>query len=312
MRTAGLVVALAVILIGVASTQRYLHQKRFAGSIRSGNWHAVRMQLESGAPITATSPNGTTPLMLAAQAGDLSYLRKLLADGADIDAVNRDGSTALTWAAGAGQADAVALLLDAGAAYDLGEAGDEHSPRYAAFVGGHQALHQELVRRERLTHEMLGLWDAPKAPPIRIEKLRRLLDRGAIVNGSDINGTALRWAASGELEPAAFLLKRGADPNSQPGRVTARVSPLEVAVARGNRPMVRLLLAHGADPNRANYGAPPLFDAADLGDVDLVRQLIAAGADVHYRFSNGESALTFAQKKGHREVIQILQQAGAR
>ena len=62
----------------------------------------------------------------------------------------------------------------------------------------------------------------------------------------------------------------------------ARRSPLYLAAVRGHIDMVRLLLAHGADPNLAEHCAGSgraLFEAATRHDIEMMKLLIAHGAN---------------------------------
>lgn len=309
-RLLGLGLTLAAVLAGVAAGQQQLQRQAFARAIRSRNWPAVRVWLGRGSDPNMVSSNGTTPLMVAAEAGDLQYLRKLLGSGAKVNAINSHWSSAVDWAAQSGQSAAVKLLLNRGAAVSLDSYGIDKGPRHYAFSGGHKALHRELVRRERLTRQMLDLCADAKVPSPIGRRLRQLLDQGAIVNGYDVNSTALRWAARrNDLEAAKLLLERGADPNFQ---ALLLVVPLEEAVAGQRLAMTRLLLACGADPNLAGLGPPPLFNAASLGNAVLTRELMAAGANVNSRLGSGETPLTFAKERNHLEIVRILQAAGAR
>ena len=121
--------------------------------------------------------------------------------------------------------------------------------------------------------------------------------------------TALVIAAhSGHGSLAVFLLVRGADPNAAP----LGYSALHAAVLRGTLrdrsvrnddpgagvPLVRTLLAHGADPDaRLRHGTPvrrwshdfafmdrwvgatPFWLAAHFLELEMMRVLAAAGAD---------------------------------
>lgn len=88
----------------------------YAASI--GNDDIVRMLLEASAYIDAESPNGTTPLMMAAGAGRLSTVKLLLDEGADATLKNNLGMTALDFARQASQTyvldDMTKLLENAG------------------------------------------------------------------------------------------------------------------------------------------------------------------------------------------------------
>ena len=64
----------------------------------------------------AVTSNGTTPLMIAAAAGDTKSITSLIENGADINAKDgAKGETPLMFAAGFNRTDAVKLLLARGA-----------------------------------------------------------------------------------------------------------------------------------------------------------------------------------------------------
>jgi ankyrin repeat protein len=63
-----------------------------------GNDDIVRMLLEASAYIDAESPNGTTPLMMAADNGRVTTIKLLLDEGADATLKNGVGMTALDFA----------------------------------------------------------------------------------------------------------------------------------------------------------------------------------------------------------------------
>lgn len=309
-RVVGMYGGLALLLCGIAAVQEYQARQSFAREIRSGNWRAVRGKLERGRDPNTRSPNGTTPLMLAAEAGDLVYLRKLLDGGVKID--DGSGETAVTWAAGAGQATAVDLLLDRGAMVAIGPTTWSVGPRQAAFAGGHKGLHRELLRRERLSRTLIDLCENADASSPIYSRVKTLLDRGAIVNGYDMNGTALRWvAARRDLETARLLLERHANPSPQTW-AGMLVQPFEEALVDENTAMMLLLLKHGCDPNEQGSGLPPLMGAVYSGNGTVVRELIAAGANVNYRLGSGETALSVARQKKNLQIVQILEAAGAR
>jgi ankyrin repeat protein len=70
----------------------------------------VALLLEKGAQIDARSPNGTTPLMMAARYGAIDSADLLLRSGADARLTNERGMTAADFAAGAGREALVARL----------------------------------------------------------------------------------------------------------------------------------------------------------------------------------------------------------
>ncbi len=76
----------------------------------SGHLEMIELLLEHHAYIDAESPNGTTPLMMAAQYGTAASVKLLLDAGADPALRNKLGLTAIDFANRAGRADAAGLI----------------------------------------------------------------------------------------------------------------------------------------------------------------------------------------------------------
>jgi len=70
----------------------------------------VRLLLEHHAFIDASSPNGTTPLMMATQYGHPSVVKILLEEGADTTMRNEQGQGALDFAERGGRKDVIDLV----------------------------------------------------------------------------------------------------------------------------------------------------------------------------------------------------------
>ncbi|MDO5623374.1 MAG: ankyrin repeat domain-containing protein [Pseudomonadota bacterium] len=73
----------------------------------------LRLLLAHHAFIDAQSPNGTTPLMMAAAYGSPEAVKLLIEEGADIDMRNQKHMTAMDFARDAERRDAVSLLTQA-------------------------------------------------------------------------------------------------------------------------------------------------------------------------------------------------------
>ncbi len=58
----------------------------------------MKLLLDHSAYVDAGSPNGTTPLMMAARGGHVSTVKLLLDNGADLTVKNQIGLTALDFA----------------------------------------------------------------------------------------------------------------------------------------------------------------------------------------------------------------------
>ena len=113
--------------------------------------------------------------------------------------------------------------------------------------------------------------------------LAQLLKRGANPNAKDDSGsTALMWAVTrNNLAEARVLLDHGAEVNALSDY---QRSPLMIAAGLpGSRPLVKLLLAHGANPNPTKHPdgeSSPLIQAALGADPEGMQLLIDHGADV--------------------------------
>jgi len=80
------------------------------------------------------------------------------------------------------------------------------------------------------------------------------------------------------------------------------------AVINMHSSSTKLLIKFGADINAvANDGSSPIMLAASSGDTESVRELLKQGAklDGKQRWT-GETALTLANKKGYRDIVDLL------
>ena len=259
-----------------------------------------------------------SPVADAAMAKDVARVRALLAQKADVNAAQGDGSTALHWAVHTGSADTVRLLLSAGA-----------DPKARTRVGG-------------LTPVMM----AARSGDATI--LRQLLDAKGDAIGANANGTTpLMFAAgSGRAEAVTLLIQRGAGVNVKDA--TNGQTALMFAAAQGRLDAVRVLVTHQANPNAATHvsriitmgeryktqtagkgtreitseggrsdvtamgGMTALMFAAREGHLDVVRQLVDSGAEVNaVNGSDGMSVLTLAIVNGRLDIARLLLERGA-
>jgi len=295
-------------------------------AVTSGSASVIQALLTAGAdPKTLTTEDGETVLMTAARAGNTDAVRILLDRGADVNAREKyKGQTALMWAAAERHPEIVRLLLDRGADWKIRSSDREtRLPRLSAASsvspmarGGFPAL----------------LYAAREGD---VETAQIMADKGVDLNYGDVdNTTALTVSVLNKRYTfAKFLLDRGADPNvvDASGR-TALYAVVEarnedwttLPERRADDPLpsieiVKLLLAHTADPNAAlnkplpgksgmdsgdttlGAGTTPLMRAARSGDAASMRLLLAAGADPKLVTRDGSNALMFAAGVGYRD-----------
>ncbi|MBZ0089329.1 MAG: ankyrin repeat domain-containing protein [Thermoanaerobaculia bacterium] len=156
---------------------------------------------------------------------------------------------------------------------------------------------------------------------------RLLLQRGANPNLDVVRVGAhivpVIVYAGGNPEMLDLLIKSGAKWNVIFGETNRYPETLLSSAAHaGNLPVVKLLLAHGADVNQVipiqegKMGSVTLFqpdtrtaliaaveNAGRDGNLTMVKFLIGAGANVNFKSSQGRTALDYAQ---NTEVIKVL------
>jgi ankyrin repeat protein len=101
--------------------------------------------------------------------------------------------------------------------------------------------------------------------------IRTLVAKGASPNeAGGVNGwTALEHAVhKNQLASVDALLAAGADPNLPDPKGT---TPLIMAAGYGYKPIVQILLRHGANPHVANRDGQNALDAAIIGTTDIDR-----------------------------------------
>ena len=146
------------------------------------------------------------------------------------------------------------------------------------------------------------------------EKVRLLIAHGADVKvrtatGGGVDALTIACAYRGAAPAAEILINAGADVKPPEGK-RVRSSPLVFASMTGDLDMVKLLLAHGADPSAGTQSNTPISAAVTFGYPDVVRTLIAAGASVDMRESTGINLLHWATITDRPALIPMLAKAG--
>jgi ankyrin repeat protein len=135
-----------------------------------------------------------------------------------------------------------------------------------------------------------------------------LLDRPELLDAHAADGfTALGLASFfGHDKAVALLLARGADPNRASNN-PMQVAPLHSAVAGRHLAIARALLDAGGDVNAAQEGGfTPLHGAAQNGDRPMVELLLARGARPDAATADGRTPREFALEEGHGELAGLL------
>ena len=150
-------------------------------------------------------------------------------------------------------------------------------------------------------------------------------------------------------DAARALIRLGADPNKLEAD---RYDIITIAAVANDLPMLKLAIEGGGNPKAvtSRYDGTALIAAAHLGHIEVVRMLIAAkapldhvnnlkwtaliesivlgdggrnhtetlralveaGADINMADGNGSTPLKLARDRGFREMVAILEKAGAK
>jgi ankyrin repeat protein len=242
----------------------------------------VTLLAVTGGPVLAYAPDA--PLANAAMRGDLEAVRSLLAAGqADVNVAQGDGTTALHWAAYQDDAEMARLLVDAGAQIGPKTRLGDITPLFMAAKNG--------------SAEMIGL----------------LLDAGADARSTNANGTTplMLAAAAGSEASLSVLLDRGAEVNAQD--TTNGQTAVMFASSLGRTAAVRFLAERGADLD-VNTNVSEIIKREYRyrlrQDPNRSQQTRVEGAS-NLPVMGGMTALLFATREGHAEVVHELVAAGA-
>ncbi|HEY7387570.1 MAG TPA: ankyrin repeat domain-containing protein [Bryobacteraceae bacterium] len=279
-----------------------------------GHSEAIRVLVQAGADVNAESrkekataygtagpaaklpegleSGGLTPLLFAVREGFFDSVRSLIDCKADVNQPSADGSGPLLVAVLNGRYDIAKYLIDKGANVDL------------ANKKGWTPLYLAVKHR---TYET-GTMPVPPNADQALDFIKLILDRGADVNS--------RLAYETEVHVGShviWLKEEGA-------------TPFFRAAFGGDAEVMRLLLAHGGDPQIATKdNTTPLMAFAGVGfvlglvqhrshaeDMEALRLLLENGADVNAANDQGLTALMGAAHRGANEELAVLVEHGAK
>ncbi|XP_026155675.1 kinase D-interacting substrate of 220 kDa B isoform X3 [Mastacembelus armatus] len=276
--------------------------------VEEENLYAIKAHLDKFRDVDSRSDNGQTPLMVAAEQGNLAIVQELIKRGANVNLDDVDCWTALISAAKEGHIEVVRELLDNNANLEHRDMGGWTALMWAAYKGRTDVA--EVLLEKGANPNITGqysvypiIWAAGRG---HAEIVHLLLQHGAKVNCSDKYGTTpLIWAArKGHFDSVMHLLANGADVDHEGAN---SMTALIVAVKGGYTEVVKELLKRNPNVNMTDKdGNTALAIAAKEGHIEIVQDLLDAETYVNIPDRSGETVLIGAVRGGHVEIVRAL------
>jgi ankyrin repeat protein len=87
------------------------------------------------------------------------------------------------------------------------------------------------------------------------------------------------------------------------------VTPLCVAISKGELEVVKKFIEYGADVNEKSNGMTPLMLAARYNKVEIIKVLLANGANIDTKDEKGYTALKYAELSSAIDAVALLKQS---
>jgi ankyrin repeat protein len=230
--------------------------QELANAVLASDQARVELLLDKGADINKRNLQGLAPLHGAARQRDSNMIEFLIAHGADVNERDSDGWTPLAHAAFRNHVPSIEVLAAAGADVDAGAPG--FTPLSIALAEGKLFAAKGLLDVGASVDKASG--EDALTPLMLIASLRQVEGRAASLS-----------QGPSSVEIARMLIDRGADVNAKSSK---GVTPLMVAAAHDNPPVIGVLVQAGADVTaKARDGKTALEIAAFNQNAAAVQQL---------------------------------------
>jgi len=246
---------------------------RLHAAITGKSLECVKIMLDY-LPVDCIGTNQDTPLHFASNSGLNDIAAILLERGADPNQTNEDLEASLHFAARKGHLKMAELLFDNGADIDAADKDGETALFFASESGHSDIVKYLLSKSAKLTKNKRGITCLHIASACKegLECVKLLLEYVPL-NCMDID----------------------------------KDSPLNYAVAEGNKNVVKFLLEKGAEfHGKNNLGRTCLHIATEQGHLEIVKMLVENNADISAENNEGETPLVLAERLGIDDVAEYL------
>lgn len=206
----------------------------------------VEQMIDKGAEVEHRNVQGQTPLMWAAQAGNVDNIRTLLAHGANIESTTINDLTPLFFALKSGEPAAVQALVAAGANVNQVAADGTTSVQMAMYQGSYEFAtmmvnegRADLTAFDRNGNQLLHAAVLAKQPELVALLLKREAKVDALTGPSQVT-----WRYEGNFRDALTY-------------VAVPKSPMQLAEQLKHEEIMKLLLDAGATPTPPEPEAAP-------------------------------------------------------
>lgn len=325
--------------------------------VRDESLESLKDYVKQGGDVNKKGSNGVTALMDAVTIADISKVKYLIAQNADVNAVTDDGKTAYLFAEGndtiidilkdsGANTDPTYLLLLAIGAENNELAKNMINDNIELGLDLNNSTHYKSIELKDST--IYNVYEYPLLLAIKtdnIEIVEHLLKdedvslsmisdktREDLYNFNndeddiiyDDNESAILLAARfSYVDMVDLLLRENAkrdvrdrfDVNQM--STLRNLSPIYVAVNRGDKDVVEKLIDAGAnldsengeDDDQDNYRDTPLILAARNGNIEMVELLINSGADIRKEGTEGD-AVYVAFMYNHYNIVEYFADLG--
>jgi len=244
-------------------------QSELANAVLASDVDRIRFLVEKGADVNAHDAQGYGALQAAARNRNDKLIPVLIELKADVNGRDRDGFTALIHAAERNHVPTIQALVAKGADLEASVDGG-FGPLSLAIESGKFLAAKALIELGANVNAAAG---DDRVTPIMVTASQMAIGEAAkeIERRQGLRSTDI----------ATALVERGANVNA----VNAHgISALMIAAARGNIPMIGLLLDAGADPNlKSKAGKTAIDIARENLNEDVVKSIMLFQATISER-----------------------------